>query len=489
MKTTMIFMAVLSMTIICCLSGRDQLYAQVDFEVAFPNLNFTRPVDLQHPNDDSNRLFVVEQRGIIYTFENNRDVNLKNIFLDIRERVNNSGNEQGLLGLAFHPDYQNNGYFYVDYTAANPNRTVVSRYQVSVSNPDSALKDSEFVILEVDQPYSNHNAGQIVFGPDGYLYITLGDGGSGGDPEGNGQNLEILLGSILRIDVDRTEADLNYGIPPDNPLVANLRGFRDEIYAYGLRNPWRISFDPETHRLWAADVGQSAYEEIDIIEKGKNYGWNIMEGFHCYNSASCDTADLTLPIREYSHSVGQSITGGYVYRGSEVPELTGRYIYADYISGRIWTLEYDGTGEAVNSLLDDTDLGISSFGVDRNNELYICAFDGRIYRFKSTSTGVPGESDLKRTGDFHLMQNYPNPFNSSTTIQYHLETDTKVILEIYNTTGRLIKRLVNGNQPQGDRTVIWYGDNMENNHVSSGVYLYRLRGAGFDETKKLLILN
>ena len=333
---------------------------------------------------------------------------------------------------------------------------------------------------------------ELAIGGNPYKSSVLGDG----DYE-NSFVFKPALNDMVRVNITITPdasknpkgADLNYGIPPDNPLVANLRGFRDEIYAYGLRNPWRISFDPETHRLWAADVGQSAYEEIDIIEKGKNYGWNIMEGFHCYNSASCDTADLTLPIREYSHSVGQSITGGYVYRGSEVPELTGRYIYADYISGRIWTLEYDGTGEAVNSLLDDTDLGISSFGVDRNNELYICAFDGRIYRFKSTSTGVPGESDLKRTGDFHLMQNYPNPFNSSTTIQYHLETDTKVILEIYNTTGRLIKRLVNGNQPQGDRTVIWYGDNMENNHVSSGVYLYRLRGAGFDETKKLLILN
>ncbi len=487
MKTMMTFVPGLLMVIIGCSSGTDQVYAQVSLEAAFPNLNFTRPVDLQHPNDDLNRLFVLEQQGMIYTFDNNREVNIKNVFLDIREWVNDSGNEQGLLGLAFHPDYQDNGYFYVDYTAANPNRTVISRYQVSTSNPDSAVKNSEFVILEVNQPYSNHNAGQIVFGLDGYLYITFGDGGSAGDPQGNGQNLETLLGSILRIDVNQIRAGLNYGIPADNPFVANLRGFREEIYAYGLRNPWRISFDPETQWLWAADVGQNVYEEIDIIEKGKNYGWNIMEGFHCYNAASCDTTDLIMPVWEYSHSVGQSIIGGYVYRGSNVPELTGKYIYADYVSGRIWTLEYDGIEKPVNLLLNDTDLNISSFGVDQNNELYICAFDGKIYKFTSMSADVlEPENRIKK---YRLAQNYPNPFNSSTVIRYHLKSNTKVVLEVYDITGRLINILVNENRPQGDRTAVWNGTDMGNNPVKSGVYLYRLKGDGFEETRKMLILN
>ncbi len=489
MKILMIFVPGLLIMIICCLFETDILYAQADREVAFPNLNFTRPVDLQHPNDDSNRLFVVEQEGIIYTFENNRNVNTKKVFLDIRDQVNDSGNEQGLLGLVFHPDYQNNGYFYVDYTAEDPNRTVISRYQVSTSNPDSAVKESEFVILEVNQPYSNHNAGQIVFDSDGYFYITLGDGGSGGDPQGNGQNLETLLGSILRIDVDQTSAGLNYAIPADNPFVGNLRGFREEIYAYGLRNPWRISFDLKTQWLWAADVGQDAYEEINIIEKGKNYGWNITEGFHCYNAAACDTTGLILPVWEYSHSAGQSITGGYVYRGADVPELTGRYIYADYVSGRIWALEYDGTGEPVNSLLNDTDLNISSFGVDRNNELYICAFDGKIYRFISTSTDVLESENKITLKKYRLAQNYPNPFNSSTIIQYHLKSDTKVVMEIYDIIGKLIKILVNGTQPQGNQTVVWDGTDMKNNPVKSGVYLYRLKGDGFEEIRKMLILN
>ncbi len=470
-----------------CSSGIENNNAQVELEVAFPDLNFTRPVDLQHPNDNSNRLFVVEQQGIIYAFENNREANIKNVFLDIRDRVNDSGNEEGLLGLAFHPDYQNNGYFYVDYTAANPRRTVIARYQVSSSNPDSAVKNSEFIILEVNQPYSNHNAGQIVFGPDGYLYITLGDGGSAGDPQSNGQNLGTLLGSILRIDVDQTRLDLNYNIPSDNPFAGNLSEFREEIYAYGLRNPWRISFDPQTQWLWAADVGQNAYEEIDIIEKGKNYGWNIMEGFHCYNAPSCDTTGLTMPIWEYSHSVGQSITGGYVYRGSKIPELIGKYIYADYVSGRIWALEYDGTGEPTNSLLKDTDLNIASFGIDRNKELYICAFDGNIYRFKEATTNVL-KSNLFKFNNFQLAQNYPNPFNSSTLISYNLESENRVVLEIYNALGQLIKRLVNTNQSVGNQSVVWNGDDINGKKVASGIYLYKLTIAGLQKTKKMLYL-
>jgi glucose/arabinose dehydrogenase len=470
-----------------CSSGTDQVNAQVELEVAFPNLSFTRPVDLQYPNDNSNRLFMVEQQGIIYAFENNREANTKNVFLDIRDLVNDSGNEEGLLGLAFHSNYQNNGYFYVDYTAANPRRTVIARYQVSASNPDSAIKNSEFIILEVNQPYSNHNAGQIVFGPDGYLYITLGDGGSGGDPQGNGQNLKTLLGSILRIDVDQTRADLNYDIPDGNPFVGNLREFREEIYAYGLRNPWRISFDPETQWLWAADVGQNTYEEIDIIEKGKNYGWNIMEGFHCYSASSCDTTGLTMPIWEYSHSVGQSITGGFVYRGSKVSELIGKYIYADYVSRRIWALEYSGDGEPTNTLLIDTDLNITSFGVDRNKELYICAFDGRIYRFKETTTNVL-KSKLVKFDNFQLAQNFPNPFNSSTVIKYNLESENHVVLEIYNTLGQLIKRLVNDDQSAGNQSVVWNGNDMNNQKVASGIYLYKLTIAGLEKTKKMLYL-
>lgn len=361
----------------------------IELEVAFPNLSFSRPVDFQTPGDGSNRIFVLEQAGVIRVFENRREVSEAPVFLDIRDRVRDSGNEEGLLGLAFHPNYGENGTFFIDYTASNPRRTVIARFRVDPSDPLRALKDSEEVVLEVPQPYGNHNAGQIVFGPDGYFYVTLGDGGSGGDPENNGQDATTLLGSILRIDVDAAPDGSTYGIPADNPFAGNTNGRREEIFAYGLRNPWRISFDEESGRLWAADVGQNAYEEVDVIEKGRNYGWNVMEGFHCYKpSSGCDKEGIVEPVAEYDHSQGSSITGGYVYRGENVPQLSGKYVYADYTSGRIWTLDYDGASADVSELFD-TSLNISSFGVDQDDELYLLAFDGKIYTF----TLVPSESN------------------------------------------------------------------------------------------------
>lgn len=361
-----------------------ELSAQVSIEVAFPHLSFANPTDLQNPGDETNRLFVLEQQGIIYVFQNSPRTTVKKIFLDIRDRVNDRGAEEGLLGLAFHPDFKNNGFFYVNYTASDPRRTVIARYSVNQANPNVVVKDNELVIMQFSQPFSNHNGGQIAFGPDRFFYIATGDGGSGGDPLGNGQSLKTLLGKILRIDVDNPSEGRNYGIPADNPFAGNASGFREEIYAYGLRNPWRFSFDPKTQLLWAADVGQHRFEEVDIIKKGKNYGWNIMEGFHCFEPPSgCDTAGLELPIWEYNHDLGASITGGYVYRGSKVPELIGAYIYSDFMSGRIWSLRYAGSRLPINTELLNTGLNISSFGIDEKNELYMLSFDGKIYHFKS----------------------------------------------------------------------------------------------------------
>jgi glucose/arabinose dehydrogenase len=360
-------------------------------QLAFPQLSFTRPVDLQTPDDDTNRIFVVEQAGRIYSFLNDKITSSKTLFLDITDLVDDSGNEMGLLGLAFHPNFKDNGFFFVDYTAND--QSVISRFKVNSINPDVGDKSSEQVILEVDQPFSNHNGGQIGFGADGYLYISLGDGGSGGDPQGHGQNQMTLLGSILRIDVDNSETGENYGIPVSNPFYNNGNGFREEIYAYGLRNPWRFSFDPITGWLWSGDVGQNRIEEIDIIQSGKNYGWNTMEGSSCYSpSTNCDATGLELPIHEYSHSIGNTITGGYVYRGKLVPELYGAYVYADFGSGRIWMLEYNGLNDPVNTEIIDTDLNIASFGTDQKNELFICAFDGKIYNFKATTSIVTSTS-------------------------------------------------------------------------------------------------
>jgi len=347
---------------------------------AFPNLEFQRLTNLVQPNDGQDRIFVTEQTGRIRVFPNDPQAAEATVFLDIRDRVSESANEEGFLGLAFDPEYSTNGYFYVYYSASSPRRSVVSRFSVSQGDPKVADPGSETIILEVPQPYGNHNGGQLAFGPDGYLYIGLGDGGSGGDPLGNGQNTATLLGAILRIDVGRVSGDRSYGIPPDNPFVG-ISGAREEIWAYGLRNPWRFSFDVETGFLWAGDVGQNQWEEIDLVKKGLNYGWNITEGRHCFSPGTdCDTAGLEMPVAEYPRAEGCSITGGYVYRGIDMPWLVGTYVYGDFCSGRIWGLRYDGISIIEQALLVDSDLSITSFGHDLEGTLYVLSRNEGIYR-------------------------------------------------------------------------------------------------------------
>jgi glucose/arabinose dehydrogenase len=359
------------------------------FVEAFPELSFDRPVDLQHAGDGTDRIFVVEQRGVISVFPNDPETSDKTTFLDISDRVadHQTSNEMGLLGLAFHPDFESNGYFYVNYTASSPRRTIIARFSVSDDDPDQADPDSEIEILSYNQPQSNHNGGQISFGPDGYLYIASGDGGGGGDPGNNAQDRTNLLGAILRIDVDSQQNGNEYGIPADNPFADNEEGYREEIFAWGLRNPWRFSFDPETDQLWAGDVGQTDMEVIHIVENGRNYGWNIIEGSICFPPGSeCDKEGLEIPAFEYEWgraSTGQSITGGYVYRGENLPTLYGKYIYGDYVSGRIWALDISDENNPVNSELIQVGFNIPSFGTDQHNELYILGFDGKVYRLGS----------------------------------------------------------------------------------------------------------
>ena len=374
---------------------------------AFPNLSFDDPVGIHHAGDGSNRIFVVEQEGRIKVFDNNPDVSSAEMFLNITSIVDQDGGytEEGLLGLAFHPNYSENGYFYVNYTEHNPRRNVIARYSVSDNNPNEADYGSSEIILEVNQPYTNHNGGQMEFGPDdGYLYISFGDGGSAGDPLGHGQNLSTLLGSLIRIDVDNPSGGLNYGIPSDNPFIAPMNA-RDEIYAYGLRNMWRFSFDLETGFLWGADVGQYEYEEVNIIESGGNYGWNIMEGTSCYESQNCDSEGLEPPVWEYELYVNGvcSITGGYVYRGTNLWGLVGKYIYGDWCTGDIWALQYSDSGDHVNEDILDSDINITSFGVDQNNELFFCGGD-YIYKLKS-SLGDLNEDDSIDILDVVLLVN------------------------------------------------------------------------------------
>jgi glucose/arabinose dehydrogenase len=337
-----------------------------DYEWQIIATDLRRPVDVQPANDGSDRLFIIEKYGVIRILENGQLQ--EEPFLKIDDHVNDNGNEMGLLGFAFHPDYEQNGYFYVNYTGPDGD-TRISRFHADGNAADT---NSESILLTIPQPYENHNGGAVAFGQDGYLYLGLGDGGLAGDPQKNGQNTETLLGKILRIDVDSADP---YVVPSDNP-------FGNEVWAYGLRNPWRISFDRANGDLWIGDVGQGEWEEIDYFPAGSvsgaNYGWSIMEGNHSYDGDP--QPGLLLPVAEYSHSSGDgcSVTGGYVYRGS-MPEWNGIYIYGDYCSGKVWGL-FQSNGTWQNQLLFEMGVTITSFGEDEPGELYLASDGGEGYK-------------------------------------------------------------------------------------------------------------
>jgi glucose/arabinose dehydrogenase len=334
-----------------------------EYEWRLVTSGLTRPVDLQSAFDGSGRLFIIEKYGAIRIFENGQL--LAQPFLNIDDRVDDGSNEMGLLGLAFHPNYEQNGYFYVNYTGEGGD-TRISRFQASGNTADP---NSEKVLMVIEQPFPNHNGGAVAFGPDGYLYLGLGDGGAAGDPQKNGQNTSTLLGAILRIDVNNGDP---YAIPADNP-------FGNEIWAYGLRNPWRMSFDSLTGDLWIGDVGQGDWEEIDFLPAGSpggaNFGWSIMEGSYGYDGAP--QPDLLLPAAEYDHDFGCSVTGGYVYRGA-MPEWNGVYLYGDYCSGTVWGLILSN-GQWQSQVMFEADVRITSFGQDEDGEVYLVSDDGRVF--------------------------------------------------------------------------------------------------------------
>lgn len=341
----------------------------------------TAPLALTHAGDGSGRFYVAEKRGTVRVLRDGAVAPTP--FLDVQRLVRASGSEQGLLGLVFHPRYGENGYLFVNYTATNGD-TMVVRYTArpdrNTADPESAL-----TLLRLPDPAANHNGGHLLFGPDGYLYIGLGDGGGAGDTYRNAQNPQALLGKMLRLDVDRTENGLPYAIPADNPFRGNS-AYRPEVWAVGLRNPWRYSFDQRTGDLYIADVGQNAYEEVNVVAAGTaaglNFGWPRMEGAHCYPAGSaCDRTGLTLPVSEYGRSAGCSITGGVVYRGRAQPQLAGAYLFGDYCSGRIWSLYRDGAGTWVQTEHLDTDVNVSTFGEDEAGEVLVAGLaDGTIYR-------------------------------------------------------------------------------------------------------------
>ncbi|MBF6599446.1 MAG: PQQ-dependent sugar dehydrogenase [Dehalococcoidia bacterium] len=340
----------------------------------FPGIQTDQMTGMFPVPGDGNFALILSKSGVIYRANLDTPNAQPTTFMDVRDKlIQNPGEEEGLLGLAFAPDYASSGKFYIVYSAGNPRRDVLARF---VASGDRADPGSERVLLEIGEPYSNHNGGNIVFGPDRYLYFGVGDGGGGGDTMGNGQNVNTLLGKILRIDVSGAD----YTIPPDNPFARG--GGRPEIYAWGFRNPWRFSFDSRTGHLWVADVGQDLWEEVDHVERGQNYGWNIMEGAHCFNpSSGCNMSGLALPRAEYGHDVGCSITGGYVYRGKALPEMDGWFVYSDFCSGRVWAVNTTENASKPIQLMDSGQ-PVSSFMQGKDGELYLVTFANAIYKIE-----------------------------------------------------------------------------------------------------------
>lgn len=440
-----------------------------DVEIEFFKGNFSDPLSLHHANDE--RLFVVEQGGRIKIIQPDGTVN-QTPFLNISGQISNGG-EQGLLGLAFHPDYVNNGYFFINYTKTNGD-TQVSRFSVDPGNPDLADENSELPIIDYAQPFSNHNGGCIAFGPDGYLYIASGDGGSGGDPGNRAQNRLLLLGKLLRLDIDNPSGNNNYGIPPDNPFVGDPDGL-DEIWAYGLRNPWRFSFDLTENNLWIGDVGQGEVEEIDrepATEGGINYGWRCYEGSMPFNTANCPpVGDLAFPIAEYSSGSGSgncSITGGYVYRGSVYTDIEGLYFFADYCSGLI------GTVDAGGNLVDHGNFSGNwvSFGEDINKELYIVDIGGDIYKIKG--------GEVASTEDFSLRNSLsmlPNP--ASQQVIFNLQNETLDTILLFDVRGSLVYS--EKNISSNEKTI-----SIEN--LNAGIYFAKVISVkGQSAVKKLIV--
>ncbi|MEO8512820.1 MAG: PQQ-dependent sugar dehydrogenase [Ignavibacteria bacterium] len=458
-------------------------FSQVGFVNAFPNLSFSLPLFLTHAGDGSNRIFVVQQRGIIKVFPNDSmTTNVQN-FLDVSNIVSSTGNERGLLGLAFHPNYSSNRYFFIYYTRQSDGALRISRFTTQAGDPNKADSLSELNMLTIAHPTNtNHNGGCLMFGADGYLYMGCGDGGSGGDPPNNAQNLNMLLGKILRIDINTPSGGNNYSIPPSNPFAGG--GGAPEIYTIGMRNPWRFSRDPVTGTIFCGDVGQDAWEEVDTLAVGKNYGWRCYEGNHPYNTAGCQViGTYTFPIAEYANAGSDiSITGGYVYRGARVPSLVGRYIYADYGSRKVWKLLLSGGVVSDNSVIGTSPQGVPSFGVDQNNELYIVGGSGLIYKFLDLSVGINGNSNEIPSG-FSLEQNYPNPFNPSTTIYYNVGMSSQVNISVFDMTGKEIAVLLNESKTAGRFSVDW-----NSTGFASGVYFYKMTINGSQTIEKKMVL-
>lgn len=472
-------------------------HAQFRLENAFPSLpSLDRPVDLQRTPGAPGRLFIVEQGGVVLSVDEATDGAMPDTLVDLTDVVMDimPSWEEGLLGLAFHPDYAANGYLFVYYNTFpevedGPHRSIISRFTVA-GESGRVDRSTEVVLFDIPQPLPWHNGGQLAFHPleeAANLYISFGDGGGGGDPFNHAQDRSTLFGSVLRVDVDGAQGELPYGIPDDNPFVGNDDGWREEIWAYGLRNPWRFSIDPVTGWLWVGDVGQSLREEVSVIAgPGANLGWDVKEGPFCYDEPDvgeplCSDPTLTDPIWWYPHENGDgSVTGGRVYRGTAIPDLAGQYVYADFISGRIWALDAESVGGPFNNELVQG-FQVSTFGLDANDELYVASFNGRIYRLVQDPVSAeagPGEHSLG------LSLTGPNPVRAATTLAVDLDVARAARVAVYDVLGRRVQTVWDGTLTAGRHTL-----RLSAEGLAPGLYVVRLEAGATSSSVRLTVLR
>jgi glucose/arabinose dehydrogenase len=464
----------LAIAVVTLAIGPGVAHAQYVLEHAYPALSFPAPTDIRPAIDGTHRMFVLEKGGVIRVFDADPHTATSKVFLDISYKVRTAG-EAGLLGLAFDPKYYANGIFYIYYESKYPTHNILARMHVS-ADPDVADPNSEETLIDApqfDPGNAYHCGGQLQFGNDGYLYIAMGDNKN----SAAAQDLADLQGSILRINVHVDPGPVGFGtplyqIPAGNPYAGNTSGYRPEIYAYGFRNPWRFNIDPHTNELWVCDVGEDTYEELDIVRRGDNCGWPLMEGPACYPPGVCDTTgkDLKLPLYSYTHTDGAAVVGGCRYWGTRLPELAGVFVFADYTSGIIWGLHYDGAGTPVRFDLAHDAPGMFTVGSGFDDDVLFGAVDGQIYRLARIATDVNGATPSRA----HLAGNFPNPFNPSTTIRFVLDHTADVRLDVVSVSGARVREFAFANAGAGSHDVVWNGETDRNTRVASGVYYCRL---------------
>lgn len=464
-------------------------YAQeveITYTRVFPNVAFDMPMGLTFAPEDPHLLYVPELRGTVRAFENDNDTARSWVFLDAREDVSPGSGTGEFYDIAFHPDYQSNGYCYVYYFAASPRTINLVRYTRDPTERHVVDPNSKLVILSVPHPGpQNHSGGSISFGPDGYLYLPIGDGGSWGDELGYGQDRTNLFGAVIRIDVDNPSGGLNYGIPPDNPYVGNSDGWREEIWAYGFRNPFRSSFDRQSGALWVGDVGEEAWEEINIVERGGNYGWSALEGPECFNLPDCDPSQFSAPVYAYPHQKGvpNSVTGGTVYWGNGIPELRGRYVFGDF-TGRLWAMDFSDIDNPIVTTLDDT-TPVVTIGVGPLGELYVPKlFNGQIVRIDRLPDTA--EEEISAPIEFDLsIDALPNPSSSRTTIRLQVGQATFVRTSLFDMLGREIKLVFEGELAAGATRQVA----IDTSDLAAGVYVVRGVSDGRTQSSILTIVK